>query len=212
MALQRGRIKIIEPKLGPVRSLARADLSLLAQTRDTPAGSVVAKLRDPHHRIARCLASGMKQNEAAAICGMSYNRVHTLLKDPAFQDLVSKYRGQVDEAFVRSQDHFMEMATANMLRAESMIMEKLEDAEERGEFLPTRDLLAISRDAADRFGYGKKNTTLNVNADFAALLEAARRRSDAARFVGSNATRPLTQSDGSEVLLPEPTSAPIRRI
>lgn len=210
MALQRGRVAAITPKLGPVRSLARGDLSLLAEKR--PEGSIISKLRDPHHRIARAVAAGLKHVDISALLGVSANRISMLLKDPAFNDLVSKYRGQIDADFFKSQDHFMQTATSNMLMAENMIREKLEDAEERGEFLPTRDLLAISRDAADRFGYGKKNTTLNVNADFAALLEAARRRSDAARTIGPNASRPLTQSDGSEVLPPDRTSAPIRRL
>lgn len=210
MALQRGKqLTPIKPKLGPIRSLAREDLTLLTERREP--GAIITKLRDPHHRLARAVAAGLKHVEISSLLGVSANRISMLLKDPAFNDLVSKYRGQVDEAFIRQQDAFMETATSNMLKAENMIAEKLEAAEETGEFLPTRDLLAISRDAADRFGYGKKNTTLNVNADFAAILEAARRRSDAARQIGSGASTPLTQSDGSEVL-PPARSASIRRL
>lgn len=193
--LHRGRHKTKEPILGDIRSIQREDLALLAEKREE--GTIINRLRDPHHRIARAVASGLKHVEISALLGVSANRISTLLKDPAFNDLVSKYRGQIDEGFFRNQDHFMEMATANMLMAESMLREKLEAAEENGEFLPTKDLLAISRDAADRFGYGKRNMNLNVNVDFAANLEAAMRRSgrviehrSAGTAVGDTAPQP----------------------
>ncbi len=83
----------------------------------------------------------------------------------------------MDAEFVKNADAFYEVATSNMLKAEVMLADKLEAAEEEGTHLPTRDLIAISRDAADRFGYGKRQTNLNVNADFASLLEKAIQRS-----------------------------------
>jgi hypothetical protein len=188
----RGRAVSARPELGPIRSLAREDLALLAVRRDPV--NIIQKLRDPHHRLARMLATGMRQVEVAALCGMSYNRLHVLTKDPAFQELVASYRGLVTAEFVRSQDHFMEVATSNMLKAETMLAEKLEAAEENGEFLPTRDLIAISRDAADRFGYGKKSLNVNVNVDFAAKLEEARKRSAA---VDASRSTPLRVIEGS---------------
>lgn len=173
MTLHRGRIAKKIEILG-VRELTRGDLACLREPRNV---SAVAKLRDPHHRLARLIASGLRPPEAAARCGFSVSRVYVLNIDPTFQDLVASYRKEVDAAFVQSQDEYYETATANMLKAERQIAEKLEAAEEEGELLPTRDLIAISRDAADRFGYGKKQTNLNVNVDFAAKLEKAIQRS-----------------------------------
>jgi hypothetical protein len=60
-----------------------------------------------------------------------------------------------------------------MLRAEAQIQEKLDAAEAEDETLPMRELLAIAKDRADRFGYGPKSTRVNVNVDFATQLDRA---------------------------------------
>lgn len=178
MGLQRGHIVAQQPEVSGIRSLARQDLSLLLEKRpDKPLQS----LRDTHHRIARAVAAGLPNDEVAQSCGISYNRVSMLKKDPAFQELVAHYRAIVTVEYVRSVDSFMEVATANMLKAAVMLSDKLDDAMEKGEFLPTRDLIAIHDTGADRFGYGKMQKNLNVNVDFAAQLEAARKRSRTAQ-------------------------------
>lgn len=177
MTLHRGRIGKSVEILG-IRELTRDDLTCLREPRQV---SAAQKLRDPHHRLARLIASGIRLGEAADRAGYSYSRAAVLHADPTFQDLVANYRKQVDAAFVQSQDEYYDLATSNMRKAERMIAEKLEAADAEGETLPTRDLIAISRDAADRFGYGKKQTNLNVNVDFAAKLEKAIQRSSVAR-------------------------------
>lgn len=175
--LHRGRLPATLDILS-IRELTREDLACLRATRTT---SAVSKLRDPHHRLARLIASGLKVNEAAARAGFSAARAYVLHVDPTFQNLVTEYRKDVQTAFVAGQDDYYTTATANMLKAERQLAERLDKADEEGELLPVRDLIAISRDGADRFGYGKKTTNLNVNVDFAAKLEAARKRSDNTR-------------------------------
>lgn len=180
MVLHRGKIAR-EPTVTNVRALTRDDLALIVEAR-SPTGngtstSAVARLRDSHHRIARLFAAGLRIGEIVERVGYSYNRVSTLQRDPAFQELIATYRGKVDAAFEREQDEYAKLTMSNMIKAETQLAEKLEEAEENGEFLPTRDLIAISRDAADRFGYGKRQTNLNVNADFASLLEKTIARS-----------------------------------
>ena len=64
-----------------------------------------------------------------------------------------------------------------MIKAERQISEHFEVADEAGELLPLSKLDTISQGRMDRFGYGKKQTNLNVNVDFAAQLEKARQRS-----------------------------------
>lgn len=173
--LHRGVLPQSKLEIKSIRELSRDDLACLHEKRTTP---VVQRLRDPHHALARLVASGVRLPEAASRCGFSLSRARVLHADPTFQDLVSSYRKDVDAAWRQAQDDYQSLAVANMVKAERQIAEKLEAADETGEFLPTRDLLAISRDAADRFGYGKKNTNVNVNIDFAAKLEAARARSN----------------------------------
>lgn len=172
--LHRGRLPAKSPDILGIRELTREDLACLREARTT---SAVSKLRDPHHRLARLIASGLKVNEAAVRAGFSAARAYVLHIDPTFQNLVAEYRKDVQTAFVAGQDDYYSTATSNMLKAERQLAERLDAADEAGELLPVRDLIAISRDAADRFGYGKKTTNLNVNVDFAAKLEAARKRS-----------------------------------
>jgi len=171
MTLHRGKIART-PVIGLIRPLTKDDLALLRPGRD-PASSVgvIAKLRDPHHRIARLFAAGLRTDEVVARSGFSYSRVLALANTPAFKELIAKYREKVDASFIATMDDYHEIATSNMLKAEVQISERLETAEEEGTQLPIRDLLAISRDAADRFGYGKRNMNVNVNVDFAAQLE-----------------------------------------
>lgn len=178
-------------KIGEIRPLTRDDLSeIIGKKRQA---QTVQYLRDSHHMVARLVAAGVRPNsEIARRTGFAASRISNLIIDPAFQELVASYRGDVDAAFIRSQDDFFETATSNMLKAERQIAEKLDKADEEGELLPVRDLLAISRDAADRFGYGKKTTNLNVNVDFASKLEQAIARTKAV----SSPT--ISPTDGAE--------------
>jgi hypothetical protein len=173
MALHRGRLpKKIE--IRGVRELTKDDLEVLREKRTTP---VVQKLRDPHHALARYIASGMKINLAAERSGYSYARALVLHADPTFQDLVQVYRGKVNEEWVKAQDDLQRLAVSNMVKAERMLAEKLDDMDEAGETPSIREIVAITADRMDRFGYGKKTTNLNLNVDFAAKLERAIQRS-----------------------------------
>lgn len=192
ITLRAGRYPKVD--ISSVRDLARDDLSVLSQPR--------AKLRaadrfkDSHHRVARLFAAGLRHADVMAKTGYSEGRISTLHADPAFQELIAQYRKQVDAAFVASVDDYFEVATSNMLKAERMLGDALDEADAAGETLPLKTLVAISRDAADRFGYGKKQTNINVNVDFAAKLERARQRSSA-RTIESSAVSQLPSTAGA---------------
>src|SRR6266478_4355217 len=175
MALHRGKIST-KPEILSVRPLTREDLALISEKRE-PIHGIVRRFRDPHHRVARLFASGLRVGEVVERSGYSYNRVKTLHDDPAFQQLIAKYREKVDASFVANVDEFYDLATSNMRKAETMIAERLEAAEEEDIDIPLKTLVDISGDRMDRFGYGKRQTNLNVNADFASLLEKAIQRS-----------------------------------
>lgn len=181
MVLHRGKIAT-QPEIIAIRPMTRDDVALIADKRGLdsngrPLQGATKRFKDPHLRVARLFAAGLRLEEVAERAGYSYQRVHTLSTDPAFQNLIAGYRSKVDAAFAANADDFYEQATSNMRKAEAQLAEKLEAAEESGELLPTRDLIAISGDRMDRFGYGKRQTNLNVNADFASLLEKAIARS-----------------------------------
>jgi hypothetical protein len=78
-------------------------------------------------------------------------------------------------------DPVVDFMRNNALKAQAMLSDKLDAAAESDEFLPTRDLVSIAELGLDRTGYGKVNKNVNINVDFAANLERARKRSDRAR-------------------------------
>lgn len=205
MALKRGAVGTGKPKILESRALTRDDLACLTE-RAGPA--ITQRLRDTHHRVARLFAAGLRIDEIVERSGYSYQRVYTLSKDPAFQELVAKYRATVDAAFEKSQDTYFSLATSNMLKAETMLSDKLDDAIEDGTTLPTRDLIAISRDAADRFGYGKKTFVTHDN--IGSKLEAAIARSGKAvtidaKAVPAGSTLAPSQSGGNTPQSDPPT-------
>ncbi len=161
--------------IGQPVPLVAADLERLKQPRYV--ASTPTKLRDSHHMIARLAASGLRGFQIAERVGYSQVRVRDLLASPAMEELIATYRAKVDESFVESVDTFFEVATRNMLAAERHISDHIDALDEAGELLPVRTALAISRDAADRFGYGKKSQQTNINVDFASALEKAIARS-----------------------------------
>jgi len=167
--------------------LVAADLERLKENRYTP--STPQKLRDSHHMIARLRASGLRGYQIAARMGYSSVRVNDLLNSPAMEELVAQYRTKVDESFIENVDSFFELATSNMMAAERHIRDQIDALDEAGELLPVRTALAISRDAADRFGYGKKTQQTNINVDFASALEKAIARSGKGPVIEGSTTQ-----------------------
>lgn len=206
--LQRNKSSIQQqPEVSDFRVLTRADLTTLTEKR-SPA--TLQTLKDSHHRIARAVAAGLPNGEVAQHCGISYNRVSQLRGDPAFMELVAHYRGAITAEYVRGLDSFMEVATSNMLKAAVMISDKLDTAMETGETLPLTQLIALQADGADRFGYGKMQKNLNVNVDFAAQLESARKRSRSARDPSPSLAPQIEHAPHTPAAArsdPEPTTA-----
>ena len=161
--------------IGQPTALIAADLERLKQPRYV--ASTPQRLRDSHHMIARLAATGLRPFQIAEQTGYSTVRVRDLLASPAMEELVALYRKKVDAEFVESTDAYFTLATSNMVAAERHIADAIAEADEAGELIPIRTALAISRDAADRFGYGKKTQNLNINVDFADKLEKAIKRS-----------------------------------
>lgn len=158
-----------------IRELSRDELVRLHERR--AASPTIKVIRDSHHQLARLTALGLDRREICEQTGYSYNRLAVLAVDPAFKELVAEKRKTIDQAFAASADVYADLATRNMIAAERHIADQLDQLDAEGELLPIKTALAISRDAADRFGYGKRNTQLNVNVDFAKNLEGMLRRS-----------------------------------
>jgi hypothetical protein len=94
---------------------------------------------------------------------------------------------------------FGDLAIANLLKAERMLGDKIDAAEDADEFLPTRDLLGIIADRADRFGYSK-HSQVTVKHDFANALERA--------VLRSGKGEAMKQIEGKAVEVPSLPNAP----
>lgn len=218
--LHRGKLAS-NPKILAVRPLTREDLACLRETR--PVQGVVKAFRNHHHRIARLAAMGLRPGEIQAQAGISVTRWVQLKNDPAFQELVSQYRAKVNEGFADAATELYTAVAANTINAELLIAEQLEEALDGGEAIPLKTLALISRDGADRVGLPKmkiaQNT--NVNLDFAAMLEAAAKRSGRSNVIDAVPSRavsgpqmasaPALSSVAHSKPAPASVAGPIRR-
>jgi DNA-directed RNA polymerase subunit L len=131
--------------------------------------SSIVKLRDTHHALARALAMGMTQTEAAEVAGYSVARVSLLGDDPAFQELIAHYRGIKDEAF---RDFHKQAASLSL----DMLEELRDRFETQTDKMGNEFLIDTVTKLADRTGHGPRTTQVNVNLDLAGRIEAARKR------------------------------------
>jgi len=151
-----------------------ADIEAL---RQPSARVVIQKIRDSHHSVARLFASGMRNQEVAEAVGYSQTRISLLRSTPAMVELVERYRADETSAWRKERDEYYHNIHAAGSKAWRQINDQLDAADEADEPLPLQRLLAIADSSADRIGYNKKSTTLNINVDFAARLEQAIARS-----------------------------------
>lgn len=169
------------PRIVEIRDMVPDDFVLLqakAVTRD------LVTIRDSHHMIARLSASGLTNVEVARRTGYSSVRVNTLLQAPAMVELVAHYRQMVTDSWKDSTDEYFEYIYTNGMKAQRQISDALDAADEDGATpIPINRLLAIAADSADRVGYTKKSTQVNINVDFASKLEAAIARSRQVRQI-----------------------------
>ena len=210
--LGKGRIAR-KRELGEVRELEIGELELLREPRK-PA-SIVDKLRDSHRRICWLISTGMSLSQVAEVTGYSYSRICSYNTDPACQELIAGFRKDVHAARIEATKEFERVATGNMLEAELQAEEHLARGRESGDLVPLRQLIPLIADRADRFGYAKRQTNVNVNVNFADELE--RRIQHAQRTLGDTPGAPrvleLSAASQSPVLASQDAGErqPIRR-
>ncbi len=131
----------------------------------------LSAIRHTHHRLAQLLSMGMDETKAAKLCNYTYGYVSVLKADPAFQELLAYYTKGVDEEFA----DFVSAASDLSLDMMGRLREVLETSPEK--LSPTHLMEAIKL-LADRSGHAPvaKSINLNVNADMAQRLNAARSR------------------------------------
>lgn len=162
-----------------IRELEASDLVLLDAEKGSKAPPL-KRLSERHHSLARLLAGGMGSGEAAIVCGYVPSRVSILLDDPAFQELLSFYRSDVQSQYLG-----MHAVLAGLSRdAATELHDRLEaDMQLEEKKIPIGQLVELTKLGADRTGFGPQSsaTNINLNVDLAGRLEAARKRVAARR-------------------------------
>jgi hypothetical protein len=166
-----------------VRPLEPADLALLATERGVQP-TAIKRLTDSHHALARCLAEGMKDVEAAAITGYTPSRISILRDSPLFAELIEHYRSNKNAVLA---DLHERMVTAGLVAVQELA-NRLEDEPEK---IATSTLLEAVKTLADRTGHGPQTKSTNVNISLSLaerVAEGRRRAMSALRVLGPGQT------------------------
>lgn len=158
----------------------------------------IKRLRDSHHRLARLFAQGVRNHEIAEATGYSRQRVNDLQRDPMFQELVAQYREEIHEEWKEEQRDYY--ATANKVRdvTAQVVADWVQDVRDNDPAeIPIRTVMAIHDTFADRTGFGRKQTNVNLNVDIKTRLDAALRRT-------KNETILITKAEEGPPSLPQP--------
>lgn len=154
--------------------ICEADIQLMATTERGIAAPKVQRITDRHHSLARLIAAGVPIGEAAMLTRYTNSRASILMDSPAFQELVSLYRKEVDFQFSSMLEHMHHLGM-------DAIVELQERLEDNPEDFTIKDLLAITNDMGDRTGAPRmKETKTEVTVNLGDKLEMARRRARAA--------------------------------
>lgn len=126
-----------------VRALNQADLELAAVTERHSQPPAIKRITDRHHALARLLAAGTGEGEAALILGYDVSRVSILKNSPAFVELLDLYRSEVDREFATTLDHMAGLSRDALIE----LRERLEETPEK---FSNRELLSVLTDMVDR--------------------------------------------------------------
>lgn len=140
---------------GPLREDDLVLLHSLNRLEPDPKAPL-AKIRDPHHTLAKMVADGKPVVEISSVTGYSPSRIRTLENDPAFQELVAHYRDQNRLASADISEQLKHVS----LTALQILQERLE---ENPEEVSVKELQSIAELGLDRTGFGPSRQ-LNVTA------------------------------------------------
>jgi hypothetical protein len=167
-------------------------------------GHKIVKIRDSHHWLARALASGKNQVTVARETGYSNYWISELMTDPVFVDLVEQYRKMYLDRTIGEEAIAIEMMRANFikfLRLQSDILDDAAEAREQGQPISDAYIRNHLYELADRLGYGKSHTSINVSVEGLADRMAAARK----EFLAEQKPKLVSGSVSSDVgSLPSP--------
>jgi hypothetical protein len=141
------------------RDLTEADIAALSAPRGVRPKSLV-RIHASHHSLARCLAAGMRPQQAALVTGYSPGRIAQLEHDESFAALVADYRMEVKSVFADLAERMNDLS----LDAIEMLQERLHESPEQ---FSISALLDMVKTFADRTGHGpNQEVHLKVDQNF----------------------------------------------
>lgn len=156
------------PTLELGRELSLADADVVNSRAGKP--SSLRRLSSRHHTLARLIAEGMKQSEAAIAAGYTPQNAVILMKDQSFLELVESYRNDIRARFLDMQSALAGVA----IDAVETLRERLEADPDK---VTNATLIEIAKLGADRSGFGPTTKTeQKIDGNIAVRLDEARRR------------------------------------
>lgn len=161
----------------------------------------LTRLKESHHFVAKLFARGLTAVEVARYSGYTAVRCNQMMADPLFTELVVAYRNDpATQAMVFSEiDLIQQQCTQLALKAQRHLADRFEELEDAGEVMSTREALPVFTDMADRVGVSRRTTQVNINADFAAMLDQAIKRTE--EFLGTTIDSPTVVKEASPTFI-----------
>jgi DNA mismatch repair ATPase MutS len=182
---------------------------------DTERKPALQRIKERHRLLAKYVAAGLTRNEIAARLDMTPERVGQLTLDPAMQNLISQFRDHPHVVEMTGMDEIAllrSVSIQNALRSALAMQDTLNYYEDADEKVPVRESAKIFELSADRIGFGKHSTNINVNVDFAAQLDRAIDRSRSVRQSDSKkADHLLTKADNRPMITIAPSGDGVGR-
>lgn len=160
---------------------------------DTERKPALQRIKERHRLLAKFVAAGLTRNEIAARLDMTPERVGQLTLDPAMQNLIAQLRDHPHVTEMTGMDEISllrSVSLQNALRSALAMQDTLNYYEDADEKVPVNESAKIFELSADRVGFGKHSTNINVNVDFAAQLDRAIDRSRSVRTISVSPAQP----------------------
>lgn len=153
-----------------VRELEGRDLERLKEDGRAPENANPDKIRSKHHALARALAGGMSDQEAAFASGYSPSRVSVLKGSQNIKHLIEVYRMEANRDYAALAERLVGVSHDAL----EELSDRLEDEPESFTNAELRNLVQLG---ADRSGFGPSTThEVNVNEGMGERLVLARAR------------------------------------
>jgi hypothetical protein len=161
---------------------------------DVPEGGLestvrpLVKLRYQHHYLARLLAEGRPNEECALCTGYDPARISVLKSDPAFSELITYYKTQVQEVYINVHERLAALG----LNSVEELMDRLDVQPEK---FTNRELMELGALGLDRAGFGPQSKVHHTTGPVLTADVMARLKDELAkRSLGQ--VRTLTQGSG----------------